>query len=672
VLALLTVLALGVMGYAALESYLDLRPDGHPAGAGAPPVALAERAARIAAQAAEGEAGAFDRLRQLRGSLPTLAPENGTKPSDLPPGQEEPGAGSTVGPALFDALGRSVGKVLAGEAAMLEARQRHDELTGLRSQLSSAVDGLALAMVDLGADRWGIYQASRQLWLGERLVDTARSLFRGPGDPVAGAGAVERDLAEFAQVLEGLLIGDAGRDLPPLEHPANVARLAEVAEVFTEVNARVSALLNLVPASVAVRSATQELGVLADRLAASRPGVGEGVAQGGWDLPRLGPLGRLGQFGPLAQLTPMELLAVGAGAVALLSGLLALLTWGVGVRRQGAGAVERNREQQRAIDRLLLDLEEVAAGDLTVRTHGWGTFAAPVAAALNGTLESLGRKLTLVRKAATGLATVREQSPGEAAREAQGAGGAERPGGARDMVGAVETVRGLIESLVTSSQEAAALAADVRRLQDGAAQDLGAVRRHLTALRSERARLETETAAAARLAELPEAIGVVTELLHEVTDQAQILALNTSIQVAQAGDGGREFAPIADEMRRMAERIGHAARRVIALLAGLEAGVETAARAPQTGAAATDTASAGEAADEALTHVDTAWQELARGVAALAERLAARSARASEAAGGLESLLRAGVQVTATAVPADLSHSVAKLERALGQFKLPA
>jgi methyl-accepting chemotaxis protein len=108
-------------------------------------------------------------------------------------------------------------------------------------------------------------------------------------------------------------------------------------------------------------------------------------------------------------------------------------------------------------------------------------------------------------------------------------------------------------------------------------------------------------------------IGVVLEIVSELAEQTNILAINSTIEAAGAGDSGKRFAVVADEIRKLADRVADSTKEIRDLIEVIHAAVSTTVMATEIGAKAVDggTQRFGEVAssfDEIATLVTTTME----------------------------------------------------------------
>jgi twitching motility protein PilJ len=110
-------------------------------------------------------------------------------------------------------------------------------------------------------------------------------------------------------------------------------------------------------------------------------------------------------------------------------------------------------------------------------------------------------------------------------------------------------------------------AADVARHSVEVAHKGGdAVRRTIDGMNTIRETIQETSKRIKRLGESSQEIGNIVELINDIAEQTNILALNASIQSSMAGDAGRGFAVVADEVQRLAERAANATKQIEVLV----------------------------------------------------------------------------------------------------------
>jgi methyl-accepting chemotaxis protein len=86
-------------------------------------------------------------------------------------------------------------------------------------------------------------------------------------------------------------------------------------------------------------------------------------------------------------------------------------------------------------------------------------------------------------------------------------------------------------------------------------------------------------------------IGGVLEIINELSDQTNILSINASVEAAGAGEAGRRFAVVADEIRKLADRVGGSTKEIRGLIDEVRAAVNTTVMATEGGAKAAEAGS---------------------------------------------------------------------------------
>jgi len=225
----------------------------------------------------------------------------------------------------------------------------------------------------------------------------------------------------------------------------------------------------------------------------------------------------------------------------------------------------RENLQRRALE-LLMEVDPVSQGDLTVQVRVQEDEIGTIGDAYNATIESLRKLVSQVKTAALQVSTttsdkdrsIRELSTGASVQTTE-------------INAALKRIQGITDSIQAVAHNAKA--AETAMLKATATVKAGdeAMNQTVAGFQEIRDTVAATAKKVKRLGESSQKISKVVNVISDFADQTNLLALNASIEAAHAGEEGRGFALVAEEVRSLARQSAAATVEIEALVAEIQA-----------------------------------------------------------------------------------------------------
>jgi len=260
-----------------------------------------------------------------------------------------------------------------------------------------------------------------------------------------------------------------------------------------------------------------------------------------------------------------------------------------------------------------------------------------------------------------------------ASAEEMSAGLKQQSGQTNQVSAAVEEMNATVSEVADKSSTAAqsAKGAGERAEQGG-----DVVTQTVESMRGIAEMVNDSAAAISQLGKRGEQIGEVIEVINDIADQTNLLALNAAIEAARAGEHGRGFAVVADEVRKLAERTTCATEEVAESISAIQKDTSAAVDRMNEGTErVSDGVELAEQAGNALKEIVTGSTSVGDMVQSIAAAAHQQSQAAEEIARNVESINSVTVQSTessqqAAQAAAHLSNKAEQLQSLVSQFKL--
>ncbi len=626
-----------------------------------------QRLAKSVSQAVIGNAKAFDEVRESSEALSSTV--FGLQSGDAGLAAAPRAVQEAIEPLVpvVERATRNASIVLAHQKVLTQVGQALQAINRQSSELLQTAEGISLIKLQQEASASELSAAGQLVMLTQRIGKSANEFLTAEGASAQAMELLGKDLQSFRAIAQGLLDGSGELRLPPARDPQLRASLNTLLRQYEETRVQAAAILDNLPGLLAVRKAQAAIVAESEAL---RQGLEEVQSQ----------LSLQGGF------SGAKLLAMAGFALLMVGGGFGFLRLYMRDQAQRAAVAETQRLQaermeqeakrvndanQAAILRLMNELQSVAEGDLTQQATVTEDITGAIADSVNYTVEEL-RTLVSQVQGTVGRVTDTTQQVEATSTELMAAS-SEQLREIRDTGESVLQMAGRINDVSAQAQQTAHVA---RQSLAAAESGLHAVQDTIGGMNSIRDQIQETSKRIKRLGESSQEIGEITELISDITEQTNVLALNAAIQAASAGEAGRGFSVVAEEVQRLAERSGDATRQIAALVKTIQTDTQDAVGAMERSTqGVVEGTRLSDAAGTALGEIDRVSRQLAELIEHISNQALSEAKSANVVAANIQHIFAVteqtgeGTRSTAQMVR-ELSKTAEELSQSVARFKI--
>ena len=576
-----------------------------------------QRLAKSVSQALVGSAAAFPEVRESAGILVANVTSLQTGEGSVP-------AAPAALQETIAALLPQVQRAERNAAIVLTQQQTLTQVgAALRAINRQSADLLELAetvsslKLQRGASAAELSAVGQLVMLTQRIGKSANEFLTTEGVSAEAVFLLGKDLNSFREIAEGVLAGNAELRLPGTRDPETRERLEQLIKQYEQTRTEASAILSNLQGLVAAREA--QAAIVADQTSRSQ----------------------------VAEAQRLE------------------------AERQEQEAKRVNDANQAAILRLMNELQTVAEGDLTQQATVTEDITGAIADSVNYTVEELRMLVAQVQSTVSRVTDTTSQV--EQTSTELLAASTEQLREIRETGESVLQMAGRINDVSSQAQQTAQVAQQSLRAAEAG---LSAVQDTIGGMNTIRDQIQETSKRIKRLGESSQEIGEITELISDITEQTNVLALNAAIQAASAGEAGRGFSVVAEEVQRLAERSGDATRQIAAIVRTIQTDTQDAVAAMERSTqGVVEGAKLSDAAGAALADIDRVTRELSELIARISAEASREAESANVVAENIQHIFAVteqtsdGTRSTAQMVR-ELSRTAEELKASVARFKI--
>ena len=316
-------------------------------------------------------------------------------------------------------------------------------------------------------------------------------------------------------------------------------------------------------------------------------------------------------------------------------------------------------------------VQQIAEGDLTINIETTKKYQNSLLAHMSVMVDKLKKLMGDIKSTSDNLASASHELSASAEQMSRGV--TEQSGRANQIAASsTEMSQAIIDIAKNSSNIASSATETLKVANDGET----VVDKSVEEVRAIASTVNESAERMTALGEQSKHIGEILGVIQDIADQTNLLALNAAIEAARAGEQGRGFAVVADEVRKLAERTGKATSEIGGMIGGIQGEMEKAVMSMEDGTKKVEVGVEYSArAGEALRNIVGSVGELQTMVQQIATATEEMSTTSEHISGDIETIANVSKETSVSSeqiakASSDLAHLAGNLQGVVGMFRV--
>ncbi|MEO8134627.1 MAG: methyl-accepting chemotaxis protein [Betaproteobacteria bacterium] len=544
----------------------------------------------------------------------------------------------------WEKIEQNAGTLLTNEASITALSVGVESINQGNPVLLELTEQGATLLQQAGASTRDLGYANQLVMLTQRIAKNANTLTAGDEIDPEVSFLLGKDVGTFRDIVNAFLSASEALRISPLRDGDARQTYQQIKQRFADYESRTNGILQSMQKLVAAKQAARTINIESEPLLEKSRALSDAYA---------------------GEHNAQNLVSVLAVIFALLA-LACLAVLGKvfldDARSRAFDSEQENRRNQEAILRLLNEMGTLADGDLTVKASVTEDVTGAIADSINFTVEELRNVVVGINSSTEEVskATAETQAISDRLFEASQRQSVEIHQASASVLQMAQSIN---EVSLSAAQSARVAQQSLAAAEKGAV----AVQNQISGMNDIRGQIQETSKRIKRLGESSLEIGEIVELISDITEQTNVLALNAAIQAASAGEAGRGFTVVAEEVQRLAERSGEATKQIEAIVKTIQADTQDAVAAmDKSTQGVVDGAKLSDSAGQALQEIERISRELAELIQGISTQTQKQSSSVSDVTRGMQGILKITEETTEGTKQTNVSISqLAKLAQDL-------